>query len=530
MNNVTYAATDVIDQNNCEKLNSSIENCKLIDFPRTTSSSNTIVTENVQEDKSNKPSKFNKEILERLSKIQPEVNYLKNDLDSSKLFGNFYADQIRYNSTTNNWMFYNGKNWTVDTGGMRVSQLAKELTEHLYRYALSIADRETYNQYPDYANKLLAFNKRENMIRDSKDVHVIKNEELDVDLYQFNCQNGTFDLKTFEFKEHNPNDLISRISNVIYDPHANSQLFEKYIFEVMEGDPDTLRYLQKILGLSLTGDTQLETCWILYGASTRNGKSTLVETFSHMLGKASGYSLNMTPETLAQKKNSDSRQASGDIARLAGCRFLNASEPSQKMIFDAALLKTLLGKDTITARHLHQSEFEFIPAFKLFINTNYLPIIGDNTLFTSARINVIPFNKHFKPEEQDQSLKTKLQEPENISGIFNWCLEGLKYFYEEGAKPPKSVIEATEAYRNKSDKIALFISECLEPSEISLTGKDVYELYKLWCPSNGYSAENKGFFFSEFKRKNLMSARGTVDGKTMQNVIKNMQIKNEYLE
>lgn len=62
----------------------------------------------------------------------------------------------------------------------------------------------------------------------------------------------------------------------------------------------------------------------------------------HMLGGSSGYAMQMKPESLAQKQNNDSRQANGDIARLAGARFLNVSEPPKKMIFDAALLKTLL--------------------------------------------------------------------------------------------------------------------------------------------------------------------------------------------
>jgi putative DNA primase/helicase len=128
------------------------------------------------------------------------------------------------------------------------------------------------------------------------------------------------------------------------------------------------------------------------------------------------------------KQNKDSRQASGDIARLNGCRFLNASEPPKRMIFDVALLKTLLGRDTITARHLHEREFEFVPIFKLVINTNFLPLITDDYMFSSGRINVITFDRHFEPHEQDRILKTRLREPENISGLFNWCLVGLRLF------------------------------------------------------------------------------------------------------
>ena len=51
------------------------------------------------------------------------------------------------------------------------------------------------------------------------------------------------------------------------------------------------------------------------------------------------------------------------------------------MLFDVALLKTLLGRDSITARHLYEREFEFVPQFKLFINTNYLPVIQDDRAF-----------------------------------------------------------------------------------------------------------------------------------------------------
>lgn len=43
------------------------------------------------------------------------------------------------------------------------------------------------------------------------------------DDYLFNCQNGTTNLKTFEFKEHDTNDYITKMSNVIYNPRASSE-------------------------------------------------------------------------------------------------------------------------------------------------------------------------------------------------------------------------------------------------------------------------------------------------------------------
>lgn len=50
-----------------------------------------------------------------------------------------------------------------------------------------------------------------------------------------------------------------------------------------------------------------------------------------------------------------------------GCRFCYACEPPKRMLFDTALLKSLLGRDSITARHLYQRETTFIPKFRLLL-------------------------------------------------------------------------------------------------------------------------------------------------------------------
>jgi putative DNA primase/helicase len=289
----------------------------------------------------------------------------------------------------------------------------------------------------------------------------------------------------------------------------------------MQDDQEKIRYIQKIAGISLTGDTKEETMFILYGATTRNGKSTFVETLGYLLGD---YALTMRPETLAVKQNNDSRAANGDVARLKGVRFVNASEPPKRMIFDVALIKTLLGRDSITARHLHEREFEFVPVFKLVINTNYLPQILDDTVFGSNRINVISFDRHFEPQEQDKNLKNRLRAKEELSGILNWCLEGLKLYRKEGLKPPQAIEQATADYRQQSDKIGNFINEVLIKSDKNSKAKDVYDAYTKWCDGNGYGCENKGNFFAELKNKQIFADRGTIDGKTVKNIVKGYEI------
>lgn len=467
------------------------------------------------------------ELLCKLKKLQPEISYSLDDMGFGALFAAVFRDECRYNTTAKAWMYYNGAIWTLDEGGMIVSQKAKQLADALLNYAATLEDGRQKTDYVKAAAKYGQLRYRETMVKDARDACFISQTDLDADLDLFNCRNGTYNLRTGEFKPHDPQDLLSKCSNVEFDPEARSPMFERFIADIMQSDEEKIRYLQTVLGYALTAETSLETCWILYGASTRNGKSTLVETVSCMMGNSAGYALAMQPQTLAQKQNKDTRQASGDIARLDGCRFLNASEPPKRMLFDTALLKTLLGRDSITARHLFEREYEFTPHFKLFVNTNYLPLIQDDTLFSSGRINVITFDRHFEPREQDRNLKDKLKTSENISGIFNWCLDGLRLYREHGADPPKAVQAATAEYRQSSDKIGNFISECLSKTGQNSGAGAVYQRYSEWCSDNGFGTENKGNFYDELKSKGIFAPRGTVNGKTVRNIVKGYEIAEE---
>lgn len=448
------------------------------------------------------------------------------DKGFGRLYATVFKDKHRYNPSRKDFMMYDGKRWVDDVEGLAAKASAKDLSDALIKYAVTV---DNDGKYLKEVAPLCNIRNRNNMLQDSKDIYYFTNEELDRNDYLLNLQNGTLDLSENDpkFLEHNPDMLLSKICNVEYDPAADCSEWKNFLLEIMQGDTEKVRYLQKIAGLSLTGNTEQETCFILYGSTTRNGKSTFCETLLYLLGD---YGLTMRPETLAIKQNLDSRQASGDIARLAGCRFCNAAEPPKRMLFDTALLKSLLGRDSITARHLHQREFSFIPKFKLVINTNFLPTIVDDTVFGSGRINVISFDRHFEPHEQDKHLKEKLRSSRELSGILNWCVEGLRLYRNQGLEPPDKVKDATETYRADSDKVGSFINECLTKTGRNSKAKDVYDAYSTWCDDNGYGCENKGNFFSELKNKGLFATSGTVDGKTVKNIVKAYTIETDFEE
>ena len=467
-------------------------------------------------------------LVELLEQMQVASKYETNDKGFGYLFADVFKGKHRYNSDRKEFMYYDGKRWIDDAEAMRAKNSAKELSDALLVYAVKGTLEKDKSEYLKQVTSLVNIRNRHNMLQDSKDVYYFQNSDLDKDDYILNVSNGTIDLSDIEpkFTEHKADMLLSKICNANYDENATCETWIKFLDDVMQGDKDKIRYLQKIAGLSLTGNTEQETMFILYGSTTRNGKSTFCETLMYLLGD---YALTMQPQSLAVKQNLDSRQASGDIARLDGCRLCNASEPPKRMLFDTALLKSLLGRDSITARHLHQREFTFIPKFKMLMNTNYLPTITDDTVFSSGRINVISFDRHFEPHEQDKTLKQKLRSKKELSGILNWCIEGLRLYRLEGLIPPLTVQMATDIYRTDSDKIGNFLNECMTKCDRNSKAKDVYDIYAEWCNENGFGCENKGNFFAELKSKNIFASSGTVDGKTFKNIVKGYVIaENEF--
>lgn len=278
----------------------------------------------------------------------------------------------------------------------------------------------------------------------------------------------------------------------------------------MSGDTEKAKYLQKALGYAITGDTRYECMFFFYGETTRNGKGTLMESILHVMGD---YGISVRPETIALKTTVNSQNPTEDIARLAGIRFANISEPQRGLLINAAQVKSMTGNDTLNARFLHENSFDFRPQFKLYVNTNYLPVITDMTLFTSGRILIVPFDRHFEEWEQDKQLKDLFNKPETQSAILNWLIEGYRLLQDEGFMAPDSVRDATASYFHDSDKIAQFADDRLiECAGEEVRTSAVYEAYKGWCYDNGCLCENSRNFNQELRKFGTVVRRRPKDG------------------
>ena len=449
------------------------------------------------------------DIISQLMELRPERNkrYGWHDAGNGNLFADLFGSVACFVPERKKWYVFDGKRWIPDAANMKVMELCKQAADALMSYALQAIDDEKLRaDYIKHVSKWQQFKYRDTILKDAASVVPVNLSEFDRDSYLLNCLNGTLNLRDLSFRDHDSADRLTKIAGVEYHPEARCERWERFIDEVTINDAELAKFIQKSLGYALTGDTRFECFFILYGATSRNGKGTLCETVMQLVGD---YGRTASPETVAQRKYSDSRSPSEDIARLAGARFVNMPEPDKQMALSSSLVKTLTGNDTVNARFLGENSFEFRPQFKIFINTNHLPYVSDTTLFSSDRVKIIPFNRHFSEHERDSKLKSRLTSADSLSGILNWCLSGLQGLNREGFTLPESVRNATREYAEISDRIGQFMDSALEPDTLGEVRTNlVYVRYQDWCYANAFRPEGKNEF-----RKSLASANVEIQRK-----------------
>lgn len=453
--------------------------------------------------------------------------YTGDDVGAGRLMADVFRDIARFVPERKKWFVFDGKRWEADIGGLHIMELAKKISDSMLRYAATLKDEDDRKLVLKWCGKWAQRRFREIYIREAQSIYPIPMAAFDKDIYLFNCNNCTIDVRSGKAHEHTAEDLITKLSPVDYDPKARSERWEQFIDEIMCGDADLKRFFQKSKGYAVSGSVAAECIFFDYGETTRNGKGTLEESCLAVMGD---YGITMRPESIALKNHYNSQAPSEDIARLVGVRFANISEPDKGMVLNAAKVKALTGGDTINARWLGENSFDFRPTHKLYVNANWLPIISDMTLFSSGRVIIIPFNRHFEEWEQDQTLKEEFRKPEVQSAILNWLLEGYRMLLAEGLTQPQAVRDAIGVYSHESDKLSQFIEEKLIPDN---RGEErtaaVYEAYRDWCRDNGCFAENNKNFLRELRKTATIVSRRPTGGGEKTTLLTGFRLKSEFL-
>lgn len=399
-------------------------------------------------------------------------DYPRTDLGNSQRFVLRHGLNCRYIPSFKSWFVWDGSRWQRDDLGL-VRELAKDTATRIYDEAGMAAGNVEQTELYKWAIGSQARSKIDAMIDLAKSALAISPDELDTNPDQINLQNGTLDLRTFEFLAARRNDLITKITGCAYNPAATCPTWDCFLNQIMDGNKNLIGFLQRAAGYSLTGHTGERMIFLCHGTGA-NGKSTFLNTLLAVLGE---YGLSVESGTFCVSRNEGVRN---DLAALKGARFVSATEAGKGKRLDESLIKQLSGgSDKIRARFLFQEYFEFRPSCKIFWAFNSAPRITDSTESIWARVKMIPFSVVIPEAERDTRLLEKLLK--ESAGIVNWMIAGLREYQRIGLAEPAEVHDATQQYREDQDLLADFLKDnCVIEPTAKCGATDLYNAYTQW--------------------------------------------------
>lgn len=375
-----------------------------------------------------------------------------------------YEGELRYVAPWGKWLRWGGTRWQFDDT-MKAFDLARSVARE-YANACAKAD-----QKPKIASagKVAAI---ERLARSDRR-HAATVEIWDSDPWLLNTPGGIVDLKSGTMLPHDPARYMTKITAVA--PGGECSLWRRFLADITGDNEELQRFLQRMAGYALTGNTREHALFFLYGTGG-NGKGVFVNTLTAILGD---YAAVASMETFNATQTD---RHPTDLAMLRGARLVTSQETENGRRWAEARIKALTGGDPITARFMRQDFFTYTPAFKLVIAGNYKPSLSGVTEAIRRRFFLAPFTVTIAEPDLELPEKLRTEWP----GIMAWALEGCQSWLENKLNPPDAVTAATAAYLAEEDAIGQWIEECC------VTGREKWGVgARLWQSWTGWAEANK---------------------------------------
>lgn len=404
------------------------------------------------------------------------------------------AASLRYCAVWNQWLYWDGARWAVDTTLLAVD-LARDLCRRVAEDVRS-AQQATQLGSASTINAVVSLARADRALATSDD-------QWDVDRWLLNTPGGVVDLRTGVVSPNDPAHHMTKVTAVAPAQGAlDAPIFFAFLERITGGDRDLQAFLQRMCGYMLTGDTSAQALFFAYGTGA-NGKSVFIDTIAAILGD---YHSTAPIETFTEK-GGDGHPT--ELARLRGARLVTAVETEQGRRWAESRIKALTGGDRIAARFMRQDFFEFEPQFKLLVAGNHRPSLRSVDEAMRRRFNMLPFQVTIPPEERDLGLKDKLRA--EWGAILAWMIEGCLAWQLIGLAPPAAVQAATGAYLEAEDALGTWLEEaCEQGVGLWESVAALYASWKAWALQNGEEPGDARAFAQ------ALAARGFPERRTRQ--------------
>ena len=285
-------------------------------------------------------------------------------------------------------------------------------------------------------------------------------------------KNGIFHLEDGIMIPHSLGFFTQNSLPFEYDELAVCPTWMGFLDSVWPTDIESIETLQEMFGYILSGDTRQQKFFNLIGPR-RSGKGTINKVLVALLGQHN----TVAPEL---GELCDTFGLQPWLGKLLAS-FTDARAPERNRSAVVSQLLRIVGGDTITVNRKNKEAWNGYLPTRLVIYSNEVLQLTENSNALTGRMIVLKMTKSFFDRE-DTELAHKLEQ--ELSGIFNWAMAGLKRRIARGGHfvQPVSGKEYLDLMAELGNPMGTFSEDALEFEPLSKVKKeDVFVCWKHWA-------------------------------------------------
>jgi len=285
-------------------------------------------------------------------------------------------------------------------------------------------------------------------------------------------KNGIFHLEDSILLPHSLGFFTQNSLPFAYDPSATCPQWDQFLQSVWPDDQESINTLQEMFGYILSGDTRQQKFFNIIGPR-RSGKGTINKVLVSLLGQHN----TVAPEL---GELCDTFGLQPWLGKLLAS-FTDARAPERNRSAVVSQLLRIVGGDTITVNRKNKESWNGYLPTRLVIYSNEVLQLTENSNALTGRMIVLKMTKSFFNKE-DTDLAHKLEQ--ELGGIFNWAMEGLKRRLARGGHfvQPQTGKEYLDLMAELGNPMGTFTEDALEFDPLTYTRKeDVFACWKHWA-------------------------------------------------
>ena len=315
-----------------------------------------------------------------------------------------------------------------------------------------------------------------------------------------NFKNGLFEIATKKIHPHTPKFFSINQLNVNLNFKANKvEAIENVLNKLSCNIQERKQAILEMIGYSMTTSVKLQKAFLLYGKSAGNGKTTLINIISEIIGKSNiGY---VTLDDLSNNKFAS--------AGIKGKLLNIGSEMTKEYLKDVSVFKQWITGDDLEIEEKFKAKQSISPYAKFIFNANELPKVADKTNGFYRRLHIIPMEAQFSKSDNRNFNFEELVSEEALEWLAKISIEAYMNMELDFANFEESEREIQQ-YKVENNNALTFINDreymqsYLRKGSRVKRKSEVYAAYKDYCRENEFKPMGKSNFYEEILKTKLV--------------------------